>query len=55
MQFQFVDDQTDISVDHSLLLNCLNSGKQIRNTRDTGAGEVTSSFRFSPARSTRVY
>lgn len=40
MQFQFEDDQTDIPVNHSLLLNCLNSGKQIRNTRDTGAGEV---------------
>ncbi|OCX52048.1 AraC family transcriptional regulator [Mucilaginibacter sp. PPCGB 2223] len=40
MQFQFEDDQTDIPVNHSLLLNCLNSGKQIRNTRDTSAGEV---------------
>ena len=40
MQFQFEDDRTDIPVNHSLLLNCLNSGKQIRNTRDTGVGEV---------------
>lgn len=40
MQFQLEDDRTDIPVNHSLLLNCLNSGKQIRNTRDTGLGEV---------------
>lgn len=40
MQFQFEDDQTDIPVNHSLLLNCLNSGKQIRNTADTSTGEV---------------
>ncbi|MGY3214809.1 helix-turn-helix domain-containing protein [Mucilaginibacter sp. HD30] len=40
MQFQFEDDQTDIPVNHSLLLNCLISGKQIRNTKDTSAGEV---------------
>lgn len=40
MQFQFEDDHTDIPVNHSLLLNCLNSGKRIRNTRDTGVGEV---------------
>lgn len=40
MQFQFEDDQTDIPVNHSLLLNCLNSGKQIRNTGDNSVGEV---------------
>ncbi|WP_276090407.1 AraC family transcriptional regulator [Pedobacter sp. JY14-1] len=40
MQFQFEDDRTDIPVNHSLLLNCLNPGKQIRNTRDAGTGEV---------------
>lgn len=40
MQFQFEDDQTEIPVNHSLLLNCLNSGKQMRNTGDTGVGEV---------------
>jgi AraC-like DNA-binding protein len=40
MRFQFEDDQTDIPVNHSLLLNCLNSGKQIRNTGDISAGEV---------------
>lgn len=40
MQFQFGDDQTDIPVNHSLLLNCLSSGKQIRNTADTSTGEV---------------
>jgi AraC family transcriptional regulator, exoenzyme S synthesis regulatory protein ExsA len=40
MQFQFEDDQTDVPTNHSLLLNCLNSGKQIRNTRDTSTGEV---------------
>lgn len=40
MQFQFGDDQADIPANHSLLLNCLTSGKQIRNTRDTSTGEV---------------
>lgn len=40
MQFQLEDDRTDIPVNHSLLLNCLNSGKQIRNTGDTSVGEV---------------
>lgn len=40
MQFQLEDDRMDIWVNHSLLLNCLNSGKQIRNTGDTSVGEV---------------
>lgn len=40
MQFQLDDDQTDIPANHSLLLNCLNSGKQIRDTRDSGTGEI---------------
>ncbi|MFB9841272.1 helix-turn-helix domain-containing protein [Mucilaginibacter ginsenosidivorans] len=40
MRFKFEDDQTDIPVNHSLLLNCLDSGKQIRNTGDASAGEV---------------
>lgn len=40
MQFKFEDDQTDIPVNHSLLLNCLNSGKQVRNTGDSSPGEV---------------
>lgn len=40
MQFQFEDDRRDIPVNHSLLLNCLNSGKQIRSTGDNSTGEV---------------
>jgi AraC family transcriptional regulator, exoenzyme S synthesis regulatory protein ExsA len=40
MQFQFEDDKTDVPANHSLLLNCLNSGKQVRSTRDSGTGEV---------------
>src|SRR5215217_3711221 len=40
MQFQFEDDQTPVPTNQSLLLNCLQSGKQVRNTKDSGTGEV---------------
>ncbi len=40
MQFQFEEDQTQVPTNQSLLLNCLQSGKQIRNTKESGTGEV---------------
>ncbi|PJJ79145.1 helix-turn-helix domain-containing protein [Mucilaginibacter auburnensis] len=40
MEFQFEDDQTHVPTNQSLLLNCLQSGKQVRNTKESGIGEV---------------
>lgn len=40
MQYQSHDDQIDIPANHSLLLNCINSGKQIQETSATNKGEI---------------
>jgi AraC-like DNA-binding protein len=40
MKYQSKGDQFKIPVHHSLLLNCINSGKQIRNTHSDSDGEI---------------
>jgi AraC-like DNA-binding protein len=40
MQYQSHDDQINIPTNHSLLLNCINSGKQIQETSAKSNGEI---------------
>lgn len=40
MQYEYDDEQVDIPTNYSLFLNCINSGKQIRNTSSGGNGEI---------------
>lgn len=40
MQYQFDDEHMDIPANYSLLLNCINSGKQIHNSDSDGNGEL---------------
>lgn len=40
MQYQSHDDHINIPTNHSLLLNCINSGKQIQETSAAGKGEI---------------
>jgi AraC-like DNA-binding protein len=40
MQYRSHDDHIDIPTNHSLLLNCINSGKQIHETSDKSKGEI---------------
>jgi AraC family transcriptional regulator, exoenzyme S synthesis regulatory protein ExsA len=40
MQYQAQDDHLNISANHSLLLNCINSGKQIKETSAGSKGEI---------------
>ncbi len=40
MQYKFNDQQVDIPTNHSLLLNCIESGKQIENTNSNGDGGI---------------
>jgi AraC-like DNA-binding protein len=40
MQYEYDDEQVLIPTSYSLFLNCISSGKQIRNTRSGGKGEV---------------
>jgi AraC-like DNA-binding protein len=40
IQYQSGDDQLDIPTNHSLLLNCINSGKQIHETNTRSKGEM---------------
>jgi AraC family transcriptional regulator, exoenzyme S synthesis regulatory protein ExsA len=40
MQYQSNDDQLNIPANHSLLLNCINSGKQIQQTSAASNGEI---------------
>jgi len=54
MHYQSDDDQFDIPTHHSLLLNCLNSGKQISETGAHAAGEVVI-VTFHPAILKKVY
>ncbi len=54
MEFKFEEDQTHVPTNQSLLLNCLQSGKQIRNTKDSGTGEVVI-VTFHPEILKRIY
>jgi len=40
MHYQFDADQIHIPTNHSLLLNCINSGKQIHNSNSNSTGEI---------------
>ncbi len=40
MQYQFEDDHIHIPASHSLLLNCINSGKQIKQSKANRNGEI---------------
>jgi len=40
IQYQFEDDHMPIPTHHSLLLNCLNSGKQIQDSKINSKGEI---------------
>ncbi|MCL4639720.1 MULTISPECIES: helix-turn-helix domain-containing protein [Olivibacter] len=40
MEYQSADDQLKIPTHHSLLLNCINSGKQIHDTGSDSEGEI---------------
>ncbi|GGG96904.1 hypothetical protein GCM10007415_35210 [Parapedobacter pyrenivorans] len=40
MHYRFQDDETQIPANHSLLLNCVESGKQIQSTQERQVGEV---------------
>lgn len=40
MQYEFDEEQVDIPANYALLLNCINSGKQIYNTHASGNGEL---------------
>jgi AraC-like DNA-binding protein len=40
MQYRFEDDHVDIPANYSLLLNCINSGKQIHNAKSNSNGEI---------------
>lgn len=40
MEYQSEEDHLKISTHHSLLLNCINSGKQIQNTDSNSGGEI---------------
>src|SRR5690606_7527008 len=40
MRYRFEGDETQLPVNHSLLLNCVESGKQIQSTGERQVGEV---------------
>jgi hypothetical protein len=40
MQYQSANDHLKIATNHSLLLNCINSGKQIHETNSSGKSEI---------------
>src|SRR5581483_7612355 len=40
MQYQFNDDHINIPANQSLLLNCISSGKQIRESSNNSNGEI---------------
>lgn len=54
MEYQAEDDALKIPTHHSLLLNCLNSGKQIRDTNSNSDGEIVI-VTFHPDILRRVY
>ncbi|MFT3935307.1 MAG: AraC family transcriptional regulator [Chitinophagaceae bacterium] len=54
IQYQSNDDSLDIPTNHSLLLNCINSGKQIHEKNAKGKGEVVI-VTFHPDVLKRIY
>src|SRR5690348_6486513 len=54
MQYQSADNQIDIPTRHALLLNCINSGKKIRETNAKGKGEIVI-VTFHPEILKRIY
>src|SRR5690606_24903413 len=54
MEYQAEDDNLKIPTHHSLLLNCLNSGKQIQDTNSNSDGEIVI-VTFHPDILRRVY